>query len=458
MIWPMVIAAGVSLASGAMSASAASKANSQASAAAARQYQLGQRQQEFAEKRYRDEMQAKLAENAFMSDLRDKQIRTNEDLFGKAMDDYLTQRGWAVEDRDLSLQLADETRGYQRAVYQDQLSNQDRFYDERAVDRAMRDAGYNQDRSFLGSVYASEQARIDQDMELRANLLDMASRYGGTIDEVMASLEQMEAVPDFLASLQGETAGRTAAYQADVDRAIEKAGSTGAADMIRRGLDRSTLEVERERELAATGAKAYQDARMRAAQEALALITGQQQAYLANRGARVDDRGRVVREATAGQGAQLEALMKLLGDRKPTIAPKASIEPESTRYAPGVSAPTLYAAQSPRLPGLPTNPYQGISRLDTSMPSLDFSGDQASSRALGYYDTYAANMTKRADAAVGQAGGRFDDLMKELGPSMDKWFGSLTDSSSGMKNQYSAGSQFTDTWMMSGNSQSMLRG
>ncbi|PWC63982.1 hypothetical protein TSH7_09900 [Azospirillum sp. TSH7] len=455
MIWPMVIAAGVSLASGAMSASAANRANAQAGAAAARQYQLGQRQQEFAEKRYRDEMQAKLAENAFMSDLRDKQIATNKDLFAKGMDDYLTQRGWAVQDRDMSQQLAEEVRGYQRDVYQDQQQNQDLFYDERGADRALRNAGYAQDRGYLGSVYASEQARINQDMELRANLLDMATRYGGTIDEVMAALGQMEDIPDFLSSLQGETASRTAAYQADVDRALERAGSTGAADMIRKGLDRSTLEVERERDLAATGAKAYQDARMRAAQEALALITGQQQSYLANRGARVDDRGRVVREATAGQGASMEAMLKMMGDRKPTIAPKAQIEPESMRYVPTVSAPNLSMAQSPRLPGLPTNPYLGIARLDTSMPSLDFSGDQASSRSLGYYGDYASNMTKRADAAVGYAGGRFDALMKELGPSMDKWFGSLSDSG-GMTNQYAAGSPYTDTWMMSGNSQSML--
>ena len=111
--------------------------------------------------------------------------------------------------------------------------------------------------------------------------------------------------------IDSEVGRRTTQYMSDVDRAAEMVSSQGQADLIRRGMDVSTLGSDERAAMAARLSNEYQGARDRAYDDALGYISGRSNAMSQNVGAIMDRRSGILSETAGIGGTELGYLQNM---------------------------------------------------------------------------------------------------------------------------------------------------
>ena len=113
------------------------------------------------------------------------------------------------------------------------------------------------------------------------------------------------------AEIDAQTAQFTQDYMGDVDRAADRVASVNEANLIRRGIDESTPRTARRAEVAERIAGEYNQARRRAANDALAYVTGSSKAQSDSIANLMAQRKGILGEAANVAGASIAPLTGL---------------------------------------------------------------------------------------------------------------------------------------------------
>lgn len=161
--------------------------------------------------------------------------------------------------------------------YVKRIASGERSYDISQFNRAL--AQSEEERQWQIEEYrrrmAQAQAEREYDIGQRELMRQSTDRFSQALQAAYAELGPMADTkllgqPD----IEAEVARRTADYQSDVDRAAEAVASVSEAGLIRSGMDTSTPAIQRRGEIAERLSNEYQQARNKAATDAIAYISG----------------------------------------------------------------------------------------------------------------------------------------------------------------------------------------
>lgn len=143
------------------------------------------------------------------------------------------------------------------------------------------------ERQFVVDQYqqylAQSQRERGDEMMIREMLMSGANDLQGKLEATAAELGYIPNIEQITPEmLDEEIARRTGEYQSDVDRAAQMVASSGEADLIRAGIDSSTIGTQRRGEIASRLAAEYQNARSKAYNDAVGYISGRSDAMAKN--------------------------------------------------------------------------------------------------------------------------------------------------------------------------------
>jgi hypothetical protein len=276
-----------------------------------------------------------------------EQLLRNQDLRGD-------ERKFAIEQLRLAQDIASSERDFQQDIYSDEAArlsqrqglldqdakdiqlyrlreaarNRELVGDERAFakqllgrqmdtaasERAEQLARFGEDRNTVANnrqfemdqydaYLAQSQKEREDEMAIREMIMSGAGNLQNELERVSSQMGYVPEIEQITPEMiDSEVGRRTTQYMSDVDRAAEMVSSQGQADLIRRGMDVSTLGSDERAAMAARLADEYQGARNKAYDDALGYISGRSNAMSQNVGAIMDRRSGILSE-TAGIGA-----------------------------------------------------------------------------------------------------------------------------------------------------------
>lgn len=169
--------------------------------------------------------------------------------------------------------------------------------------------------------FAMGEQAFNMDKELRAKILSDTDLFAKYLADTLNALGPAGTSRFSNSQVITEAERRLPMYYNNVDRAVERAASDQAADLIRGGVDRSTYSTQLRRELAGKAAEEYNKAYTRAYEDALAYVSGVKQQEYAGLAAERDRRAGALQEIGTVYGSPLETRLGLLtgtGGRAPS--------------------------------------------------------------------------------------------------------------------------------------------
>lgn len=238
----------------------------------------------------------------------DRQLRADREaarVQAFRLDQLLRNQQLSEEERSFAIR---ELERVQQIAAGEREEDMRRLYEDRVRAEAQRE--------FMLGVFREGR---DMALEERAMDLDMRDRITGQIGNLQSSLDAafsaLGAAPTIGRltedDIRAEIARRSDQAISDVDRAADRVASINEADLVRSGMDRSTLATERRGDIAERLAQEYQAARSRAYDEALRYIMGREQALTGNVDAIMGNRGAQLAEVAGVRGAGLQELLNL---------------------------------------------------------------------------------------------------------------------------------------------------
>jgi len=220
----------------------------------------------------------------------------------------------------------------ERLLKNEELSVQEREFAIQQLKEAQRIAQGEADEDKRRFLEAQELRKIERDFQMqeyqeakalaegeKAEQMAFRDRIMNNIDSLRTALSETATklgdIPEIERLTQGdinaETDRRTKAYQSDIDRAAEAVASVNEANLIRGGIDASSTATDARGEIARRLAEEYQGARMKAGDDALSYITGQNQALNANLDAILGRRGAILDETAKIGGVGIDQMMQM---------------------------------------------------------------------------------------------------------------------------------------------------
>ena len=285
-----------------------------------------------------------------------EQLLRNQDLRGD-------ERKYAIEQLRLAQEIASSERDFQQDIYSDEAArlsqrqglldqdakdiqlyrlreaarNRELFGDERAFaqqllgrqmdtaasERAEQLARFDQDRATVAgnrqfemdqydAYLAQSQKEREDEMAIREMIMSGAGNLQNELERVSSQMGYVPEIEQITPEMiDSEVGRRTTQYMSDVDRAAEMVSSQGQADLIRRGMDVSTLGSDERAAMAARLSNEYQGARDRAYDDALGYISGRSNAMSQNVGAIMDRRSGILSETAGIGGTELGYLQNM---------------------------------------------------------------------------------------------------------------------------------------------------
>lgn len=230
-------------------------------------------------------------EAARLSQFRLEQILQNQDL--------------RAEEREFAIEQLNEAKAVAAGERDEQMR---RFLEDRATKEIERDFMMQQ------ALDAQQQARAEraQDSALRDQIMAEVQSMQSALDSTAANLGFVPMIqPVSQAEIDAQTAQFTQDYMGDVDRAADRVASVNEANLIRRGIDESTPGTARRGEVAERIAGEYNQARRRAANDALAYVTGSDRAQRDSITGLMNQRKGILGEAANVAGASIAPLTGL---------------------------------------------------------------------------------------------------------------------------------------------------
>ena len=197
-------------------------------------------------------------EAARLSQFRLEQLLQNQDL--------------RAEEREFAIEQLNEAKAVAAGERDEQMR---RFLEDRATKEIERDFMIQQ---ALGAQQTARDERA-QDVALRNQIIAEVQAMQTALDSTAAGLGLVPMIdPVTQAEIDAQTARFTQDYMGDVDRAADRVASVNEANLIRRGIDEAHPGTARRAEVAERISNEYNQARRRAATDALAYVTGSDRA------------------------------------------------------------------------------------------------------------------------------------------------------------------------------------
>lgn len=415
-------------------------------------WQAGQ-ERDFALGELRDYQDRLLGERQYEIDRQVEMDREAARQQAFQLEQYLEQKGLAREEREWAQQQLEYVKQVAAGEREEDIR---RFYEDRITADAERDWYIQQYMSAQSQAY-DERA---YDMAYRDRMLE-------TVDGTRAGLQQMlealGAAPELdtltREDFEAETQRRQDLYQSDVDRAAQAVASANEADLMRSGLDESTVGTDRRGQIAERLSHEYQNARARAYNDALSYVSGQSEAIGSSAAREMQQRAAMLGEMSGVNAYGLEAMMGMpqissaMSPYGMVAGSPTAILDRNLASAGNFMAPVPIGSQivggfdgGSRLSGYQVGP-SAASPLGMQLQSSIFHPySMTLQNPATYYQNalagqasmfdYAARQANQAGANMGAAGMQFGsslaDLFGNIGNS--SWFGNLFGSSSAPMN------------------------
>jgi len=364
------------------------------------------------------------------------------------LNQLLQQQDLAAEERDFAV---DQLRNAQAVASGERDEEMRRFLEDRETAKI--------EREFLMGEYQGALARAQdeqaRDLALRDQIMGRVDGLRTTLQEAQANLGDVPEVARLTpGDIDAEVRRRQEQYMSDVDRAADRVASVNEADLIRSGLDRSSPGTARRGEVASRLAQDYQNARQRAYDDALAYVSGEQNALNTNLDAILGRRGAVLDETAGVEGTGIDTLLNLPGVQSTVDATRfASMVPSSvldrqiasandyrapvsvnTARVNGLDAMTPGIAESFRVgssaavspqfaQGLQTGVYGPAQTFSASPSSFYNQAFNTGDRMLETSTNMYSNAESRSREASSAFGDSFAGFLNDNADTIDGWFG-----------------------------------
>lgn len=267
------------------------------------------------------------------------------------IEQYLENQNLAQEERDYAISLLEDSRAVAQGERDEDLR---RYAQERLMAQIEREFAIEQLEQ-ARTTAASERA---YDMQFRDNIMSRLSDLSGMLDARLTELGPL-ALPDTITP--EEIASTVAMFEnnaiQNVDRAADRVASINEADLIRNGIDNSTTGTARRADITARLAQEYDNARLRARQQAIAYITGQQDLLDQDFASQVEGRSAILDEIRGIYGPEIEAMLQMpalrsANDYSAPVAVNSGIFVRDVNSANDFSAPLAVNSGMVNLPNI----------------------------------------------------------------------------------------------------------
>tara|TARA_B100000965_G_scaffold152990_1_gene127194 strand:- start:5945 stop:7417 length:1473 start_codon:yes stop_codon:yes gene_type:complete len=260
-----------------------------------RQYQLNivDENKQYAMEQRRQDIERQLAEDKEAAKIQQFNLQN-----------LLQRQDISAQEREFAIQQLNEVKAIASG---ERDEDKRRFYEERAMAQM--------EREFLMGQFmdARDQSFAERDDQMRNRDMIMNQIFGmqSALRDTSRNLGYMPTVDSISqADIDAEIDKRTTQYMGDVDRAADRVASVNEADLIRAGLDESTPGTARRGDIAARLANEYQQARVKAQDDAIRYITGESDVLTGNIEDIMNQRGRILGETGNVYGAGIDQLMQ----------------------------------------------------------------------------------------------------------------------------------------------------
>ncbi|MAS48202.1 MAG: hypothetical protein CL557_12445 [Alphaproteobacteria bacterium] len=220
------------------------------------------------------------------------------------LQNLLQRQDISAQEREFAIQQLNEVKAIASG---ERDEDKRRFYEERAMAQMEREFLMDQFAEAKDQAYFE---RADQ-MRNRDMIMNQISGMQNALRDTSRDLGFMPRVdPISQADIDAEIDKRTTQYMGDVDRAADRVASVNEAELIRAGLDESTPGTARRGDIAARLANEYQQARLKAQDDAIRYITGESDALTGNIEDIMAQRSRILGETGNVYGAGIDQLMQ----------------------------------------------------------------------------------------------------------------------------------------------------
>lgn len=386
-------------------------------------------------------------EAARLSTFRMEQILRNEDI--------------SQDERDYAITQLNEAKATAAGERDEDLR---RFLEERDQKEIERDFVVREyDESKRQTLLERQEAMSRQD-----NIMAQITRMQGDLASAQSAMglaPEMKEISE--ADFDQEYNTRLASYTGDVDRAADRVASIGESDLIRRGMDQSTQATARRGEIAGRLASEYQNARIKARDDAMKYITGEAGAINSNVNDILGRRGTMLKEVAGVSGAGIDQLSRLgfapsAADvyRNATSVPSEvynrSVGSANSFRPPVNIGSAIYNSESPIASladygvtsSAATSANTGIGSAMLNPASMSMGNMNGFSNATSLYNNmasgaadYATQMRNRSQTASQGVGSSLNNILKDNSSSINDFF----DKKFGMGN-YRGGTDRTNTY------------
>lgn len=218
----------------------------------------------------RDRARQSMAERDYMLNRQVALDRVSAQQREFQLTQLLRNQDMSQAERAYAIQMLEDARATAAGERDEDLN---RYYQER--DQALTERDFSIDE-LRRTQDVARQERLE-DVRIRDRVLNQSDMLRNALFETFGELGEGPAAPRMTqAMIDSEIGRREDRAMADADRAIDRVASVGEADLMRRGVERSSGAIAKRSEIAERGSQIYAQAREKARDEALRYMSGVQ--------------------------------------------------------------------------------------------------------------------------------------------------------------------------------------
>lgn len=216
------------------------------------------------------------------------------------LNQLLRNQDLSQAERQYAIQMLEDARATAQGERDEDLM---RFYQEREQAGSEREFSIDELRR---TQDIARQERLE-DVRIRDRVLSQSDQLRQALFETFGELGEGPAAPRMTQAMLDEEIGRRETRaMADADRAIDRVASVGEADLMRRGVERSSGAIAKRSEIAERGSALYAQARERARDEAFKYMSGVQDSLFRDYEGQLKERSVALQDTEKAYGTGLD--------------------------------------------------------------------------------------------------------------------------------------------------------
>lgn len=216
------------------------------------------------------------------------------------LNQLLRNQDMSQAERAYAIQMLEDARATAAGERDEDLN---RYYQEREQALSEREFSIDELRR---TQDIARQERLE-DVRIRDRVLNQSDMLRNALFETFGELGEGPAAPRMTqAMLDSEIGRREDRAMADADRAIDRVASIGEADLMRRGVERSSGAIAKRSEIAERGSQIYAQAREKARDEAFKYMAGVQDSLFRDYEGQLKQRSVAIQDTEKAYGTGMD--------------------------------------------------------------------------------------------------------------------------------------------------------